>query len=104
MTRTEIIKRLSGMLTVNQKEAIAVAKAIEIIRETEWIEPELEMPPVLESVIGLVTGRANGREVDEDPFVVCFSPDEGWILVDVQDDPEDDWKVVKWKPVSREDE
>lgn len=46
MKHEELIRMLSGVLTVNQKEAIAVKEAVAIIESTRWRDPEYEPPEV----------------------------------------------------------
>jgi hypothetical protein len=46
MKREEIIKTLSGMLTVNAREAEAVKEAIRILKATHWRDAEYEPPEV----------------------------------------------------------
>ncbi len=46
MKREEIIKTLSGMLTVNAREAEAIREAIRILKATSWRDAEYEPPEV----------------------------------------------------------
>ena len=46
MKREEIIKTLSGMLTVNAREAEAIREAIRILKATSWRDAEFEPPEV----------------------------------------------------------
>lgn len=46
MTRLEIIQTLSGMLTVNAREAEAIREAIRILKATSWRDAEFEPPEV----------------------------------------------------------
>lgn len=60
MKHEELIRMLSGVLTVNQKEAKAVKEAVAIIESTRWRDPEYEPPEV-------------GRDGESDYILLSFS-------------------------------
>lgn len=46
MERTELVKTIKGLLTVNQKEHEAVEEAVKILEATRWRDAEYEPPEV----------------------------------------------------------
>lgn len=99
MTRADIIKSLGHVLTVSHTDQEAVDEAIKIILDSEWIEPEIELPPSLDFVLALITGRVNNIRCEHAPFVASYAPEDGWMLVHATDRKEDSWKVDAWMPI-----
>ena len=61
------------------------------------------LPKNMDFVLVLVTGKAGGIHCEQALFIASFAPDDGWILNDVTDRPDDSWKVVKWMAIPWED-
>lgn len=99
MKRYEIIKTLQRLLTVNQKEVEAVREAIEILMNTEWRDPEIELPETVEFVHTLVSGRAGGEICKSAPFIASYYPTDGWLLENVEARVGDSWTVDAWMPI-----
>lgn len=100
MTRADIIITLGKMLTVNQKEVQAVKEAIAILLDTEWRDPEIELPTTDEFVLGLLTGTVDGIRNEHSPHIVdWFDDGEGWALVNEPDREGDNWTVDAWMPI-----
>lgn len=100
MTKDKLIETLSGLLTVNQKEAEAVKEAIEIITNAGWCDPEYELPPDTNFVLALISGRIGNGTYDHAPAIVEYWEGEGWYLTEIDyNEQKDYWRVDAWMPI-----
>lgn len=62
----------------------------------EWLDPDVELPPDTDAVLGLVNGEYGGIGHVDAMQLVCYSDDDGWWLFD---DPKTDVTVRRWMPL-----
>lgn len=90
MTHKEIIRELSGMLIVNEKERQAVSEAVAILKATDWRDAEYEPPEVDEdgysewvllSFSNFPVPAIGNYRVDEDGGGAYYAGDEDKPLI-----------------------
>lgn len=72
-----------------------IRAAVDKLTGFEWLDPEIEIPPDSDAVLGIVNGDIKGIECIDAYHLVCYDSGEWWLF----DDPSIDVNVYRWMPL-----
>lgn len=72
-----------------------IRAAVDKLTGFEWLDPEIEIPPDSNAVLGLVNGVIEGIEHRNVYQLVCYDRGEWWLF----DRPSIDANVYRWMPL-----